>query len=65
MSKYGRDFSLAALENKENCVNERVLNKLRVDTPSPDLVNRYLVEIARSYNVQWSPNGEEPQTVSK
>ncbi|THV06546.1 DUF292-domain-containing protein, partial [Dendrothele bispora CBS 962.96] len=60
MHKYGRDFSATAMENKGGCVNERVLRKLEVKTPSADLVNAYMSEIAKAYGVAW----EAPQSAS-
>lgn len=33
------------------------MRKLDVAMPSPDLVNAYLGEIAKSYSVPWSPPG--------
>ncbi|KDQ63062.1 hypothetical protein JAAARDRAFT_188683 [Jaapia argillacea MUCL 33604] len=55
MHKYGREFSLAAIENRDSCVTERVTKKLVVATPSPELVNAYLSEIAKGYSIAWSP----------
>ncbi|KAF8628239.1 hypothetical protein AX15_004015 [Amanita polypyramis BW_CC] len=52
MHKYGRDFSLAVIENQNNCINERVLRKLVVQTPSAELVDAYLVEIAKGYGIE-------------
>lgn len=57
MHKYGRDFSVAVMENRDGCVNGRVVRKLDIATPSLDLVNAYLAEIAKAYGVSWtSPN---------
>lgn len=33
----------------------KVLKKLHVGTPSVKLVDGYLVEIARGYNIDWEP----------
>ncbi|KAI9320867.1 DUF292-domain-containing protein [Dichotomocladium elegans] len=52
--KYGKEFVLNAMENTGNVVNERVLSKLQVSAPDPFLVERYLEEIARSYDVMWT-----------
>ncbi|CAG8444860.1 5138_t:CDS:2 [Funneliformis mosseae] len=51
--KYGKEFAMNASENKNNCVNERVIQKLSFNTPDSFLVNRYLEEIAKTYNVDW------------
>lgn len=58
--KFGRDFSTAALENRDNCVSERVVKKLVISTPSPALVDAYLGEIAKGYGIDWSPPEPEP-----
>jgi len=55
MQKYGREFSLGAMENRENCVGDRVMKKLVLSTPPPELVDAYLFEIAKGYGVSWTP----------
>ncbi|EKM61469.1 uncharacterized protein PHACADRAFT_248105 [Phanerochaete carnosa HHB-10118-sp] len=55
MHKYGRDFSIAVMENKDGCVSERVAKKLATLTPSQQLVDAYLSEIAKGYNIAWTP----------
>lgn len=57
MEKYGKEFALAAIENTDGKVAERVLKKLRVEPPAPELVTAYLREIAKTYGVDW-PKGE-------
>ncbi|KAH9949352.1 regulator of Vps4 activity in the MVB pathway-domain-containing protein [Amylocystis lapponica] len=59
MHKYGRDFSVAVMENRDGCVSERVTRKLNVFTPSTALVDAYLAEIAKGYGVSWSPPDAE------
>jgi len=39
MNRYGRDFALAAMDNKENCVGDRVASRLKIETPSKELVD--------------------------
>jgi len=53
-AKYGKDFVQNALHNKNNVVQERLIQKLKVKVPDPKLVNRYLTEIAKNYNVAWA-----------
>ncbi|KAF9075048.1 regulator of Vps4 activity in the MVB pathway-domain-containing protein [Rhodocollybia butyracea] len=53
--KYPRDFSVAVIENREACVSDRVVRKLVVATPSGELVDAYLAEIAKAYGVPWTP----------
>lgn len=57
LEKYGKDFALQAMENSDGKVAERVVKKLRVEPPDPELVTLYLKEIARAYGVKW-PKGE-------
>ncbi|KAL9582988.1 MAG: hypothetical protein Q9203_005263 [Teloschistes exilis] len=60
VEKYGKEFALEAIENSDGKVAERVLKKLKVEPPDPELVNLYLKEIARTYGVDW-PKGEKRQ----
>ncbi|KAJ7492215.1 regulator of Vps4 activity in the MVB pathway-domain-containing protein [Mycena latifolia] len=55
MHKYGREFSVAVMENRDGCVSDRVVRKLGNATPSAELVDAYLSEIAKAYGVEWSP----------
>jgi len=54
MHKYGREFSAAVMENRDGIVAERVARKLTIATPSNELVDAYLTEIAKAYGVNWS-----------
>ena len=53
VEKYGKDFALEAIENSDDKVAERVVKKLRVEPPAPELVTAYLTEIANTYGVNW------------
>ncbi|KAI8924009.1 regulator of Vps4 activity in the MVB pathway-domain-containing protein [Entophlyctis helioformis] len=55
IAKYGKDFAVAAMENADHRVSDRVIHKLQVQTPDPVLVNQYLKTIASAYNVAWDP----------
>ena len=59
IEKFGKDIALASMEGEG--VAERVLSKLKIATPSPDLVAAYLAEIARFYGV---PFGEDDDPAS-
>lgn len=63
VEKYGKEFALAAMENSDDKVAERVVKKLRVEPPEQTLVTLYLKEIARTYGVAWprreAGSGEE------
>ncbi|KAI8393294.1 regulator of Vps4 activity in the MVB pathway-domain-containing protein [Radiomyces spectabilis] len=54
--KYGKEFMMEALENTNGGVNPRVIAKLQVSAPDPFLVERYLEEIAKAYNIPWRSN---------
>ena len=56
VDKYGKDFALAAVDDTAGKVAPRVRERLRVEPPPPELVQRYLEEIARTYGVDW-PKG--------
>ena len=60
VEKYGKDFALEAMDNSDGKVAERVLRKLRVEPPDPELVRLYLKEIARTYCIPW-PKDEQPR----
>lgn len=53
VEKYGKEFAVDAMENKDDKVAERVLKKLRVEPPPAELVTLYLQEIARTYGITW------------
>ncbi|KAK4051897.1 Vacuolar protein sorting-associated protein ist1 [Microbotryomycetes sp. JL201] len=55
MSKGGRDFAIAAIDNENNCVPERITSKLVIARPPDELVDMYLFEIAKAYSVDWTP----------
>lgn len=62
VEKYGKEFALAAIENSDGKVSERVLKKLRVEPPEELLVTLYLKEIARTYSISYktTPPGTPP-----
>ncbi|KAI1386558.1 DUF292-domain-containing protein [Hypoxylon trugodes] len=51
--KFGKEFVLAAMENSDQKVSEKVVKKLSVAPPREELVQGYLEEIARAYGVDW------------
>lgn len=51
VEKFGKDVAVAAMEGEG--VAERVLKKLEAKTPSEELVDGYLGEIARFYGVPF------------
>lgn len=57
MEKFGKEFAMSAMEGEG--VAERVLKKLKVDAPKPELVDAYLSEICRTYGVPYGVEEEE------
>lgn len=53
--KYGKEYLQSCRQNALHTVNEKLVHKLGVQAPPPLLVNKYLEEIARSYNVPYVP----------
>lgn len=59
MERWGKEYATLAQDNKAAIkIPERLVKKLRVKPPSTELVESYLREIAKAYNVAW-PAGEE------
>lgn len=56
MMKYGKPYAQAARENQLKTVNERLMIKMGVQAPPKILVERYLIEIAKTLNVEYEPD---------
>lgn len=54
MAKFGREFAQDVMDNKDSCVPERVMAKLLVEAPDPKLVDLYIFEICKAYDVPFS-----------
>jgi len=57
--RYGKDFVLAAMDNKDHKVSAKVVEKLSVTPPKEELVICYLEEIAKTYRVDWPRRAPE------
>lgn len=55
-SKYGKEFAQACRTNELNNVSEKVMHKLSVQAPPKILIERYMMEIAKTYNVPFEPD---------
>lgn len=53
ISRY-REFAQEAIENKDNIIGARVASRLKISTPSPELVDLYVSEICKAYDVPFS-----------
>ena len=61
VKKYGAEWVQRAERDEDHAVNERVVHKLGIRPPSAALVQKYLLEIAKMHNLQWTPT-EKPLT---
>jgi vacuolar protein sorting-associated protein IST1 len=58
VEKFGKDVAVASMEGEG--VAERVVKKLKVETPREELVEAYMTEIARFYGVPYgSPKSDD------
>ena len=55
-AKYTKEYAQACRTNQLNNVSEKVMQKLSVQAPPKLLVERYMMEIAKSYNVPFEPD---------
>lgn len=56
-AKYGAAFANEVIANSDKYLNQRLVRMLTaMQVPDPSVVELYLTEIARAYNVQWAPN---------
>lgn len=55
-AKYGKPYGLACRENAVGSVSQKLMQKLSVQAPPKILVERYLIEISKNYNVDYEPD---------
>lgn len=53
--KYGKEFTIVAVENRDGKVAKRVTDRLKVEPPPEELKEAYLSTIAEAYNIDWPP----------
>ena len=61
-SKYGKPYAQACKENSVGTVSAKLMHKLSVQAPPKITVEKYLIEIAKYYNVDYEP---DPQIMSQ
>ena len=61
-SKYGKPYAQACKENSVGTVSPKLMHKLSVQAPPKLTVEKYLIEIAKYYNVEYEP---DPQIMSQ
>ncbi|XP_018412814.1 PREDICTED: IST1 homolog [Nanorana parkeri] len=54
--KYSKEYGNLCRTNQIGTVSERLMHKLSAEAPPKILVERYLIEIAKNYNVQYEPD---------
>lgn len=56
-AKYGKEHAKEVIDNKEKYLEPRLIKMLTsVDVPDPSLIELYLTEIAKAYNVEYVPS---------
>ncbi|KAI8429182.1 hypothetical protein MSG28_007719 [Choristoneura fumiferana] len=55
-AKYGKIYADACRSESVNTISEKLKHKLSVQSPPKILVERYLIEIAKNYNVEYTPD---------
>merc|ERR1712141_13056 len=61
VAKYGKPYGLACRENSMGTVSEKLMHKMSVQAPPKLTVEKYLIEIAKYYNVEYEPDPQEMQ----
>jgi len=61
-SKYGKPYAQACKENSVGTVSAKLMHKLSVQAPPKITVEKYLIEIAKYYSVDYEP---DPQIMSQ
>ena len=61
-SKYGKQYADACREEALQTISEKLKHKMSVQSPSKLLVEKYLIEIAKNYNVEYEP---DPQIMAE
>ena len=54
--KYGKEFAQGCRNDELDNVNEKLMNKLKVQPPPKSLIEHYLVEISKAYSVPFEPD---------
>jgi len=55
-AKYGKPYAQACKENSVGTVSAKLMHKLSVQAPPKITVEKYLIEIAKYYNVDYEPD---------
>ena len=55
-AKYGRQYVDACREDAVGSISEKLKHKMSVQAPPKLLVEKYLIEIAKNYNIEFTPD---------
>ncbi|CAG9560677.1 unnamed protein product [Danaus chrysippus] len=55
-AKYGKIYADACRGENVNTISEKLKHKMSVQSPPKILVEKYLIEIAKNYNVEYTPD---------
>ncbi|XP_013409985.1 IST1 homolog isoform X2 [Lingula anatina] len=55
-AKYGKEYAIMCQTNPSGIVNEKLQNKLSIYAPPKILIENYMLEIAKAYNVPFEPD---------
>lgn len=55
-AKYGKPFADACRAETEQAVSTKLKHKLSIQSPAKILVEKYIIEIAKSYNIDYEPD---------
>ncbi|XP_045492869.1 IST1 homolog isoform X1 [Colias croceus] len=55
-AKYGKVYAEACRNESVNTISEKLRHKLSVQSPPKILIEKYLIEIAKNYNVEYVPD---------
>ncbi|KAJ2946910.1 hypothetical protein O0L34_g16251 [Tuta absoluta] len=55
-AKYGKIYADACRGENVNTISDKLKHKLSVQSPPKILVEKYLIEIAKNYNVEYTPD---------
>ncbi|CAK9822272.1 IST1 homolog [Anthophora retusa] len=61
-SKYGKQYTEACREEAVQTISEKLKHKMSVQSPPKLLVEKYLIEIAKNYDVEYEP---DPQIMTE
>ena len=54
--QYGKPYAVACVGNGVGTVSEKLMHKMSVQAPPKITVEKYMIEIAKYYNVEYEPD---------